>query len=143
MEIIFENVTLQTIIDAFYTGSVGLEEYSSENIFNEQTQIYDNYLIINDTRPDLSEILIKPCLINISSSALQILRHLKEEQKVDAVDTECLEFLVFTLILDSEDVSSINPQKVLMNQTLTEFILMWKSENKDLMETTGWKLIRS
>ena len=126
-KIIYDNCTLENILETISNGLVGFEE--DENV--------NDLVIVNNIEQIFKGIVIKPCSINIIDNVLKVIA--QKQIKIDSLETEILEYVVFTAAIeDDEETGKTN--HILINQSLSEYILMMKKANIDLLLTNGWKL---
>lgn len=126
-KLIYGNTTLESILETISNGTVGFEE-------NED---YEDLVITNDNDNLFKGIVIKPITVDITKKVLSVIA--QQQIKVDSLETELLEFVVFTATLE-ENEDGTN-EHVLINQSLSEYIIMMRKSNIDVLQTTGWKLL--
>lgn len=113
---LYENTRLQDIIEIVCNGLVGTQENETILITNTIDKKYD-------------KIAIRPDLIDITSNVLKFIGDTRNVDNVDYVDTEILEFMVYTIATEENE-------KTLLVQTLSETILFFP----DILNSTGWAL---
>lgn len=126
-KIIYDNCTLENILETISNGLVGFEE--DENV--------NDLVIVNNIEQIFKGIVIKPCSINIIDNVLKVIA--QKQIKIDSLETEILEYVVFTAAIEDDEETG-KPNHILINQSLSEYILMMKKANIDLLLTNGWKL---
>lgn len=120
---IYNNASLRYIIEAISRGTVG---------FTDDSTTINDLLIICCTETDMfKQIVIKPSIVDVSKNMLEFIgdRH----ETVDLLEDELLEFIVLTVV--DED-----GKKCLVNQSLTEYIMLFPDIN-EFMNSNIWKLV--
>jgi len=128
-KIIYDNVSLQYIVNAINTGIVGLDE--DENFYN--------FIIYSKLKPG---VLIKLIDFDITDKIISILEtgkfviaeilNMKEVTNNYSIERDVNDFIVF--VMDSTE-------KILKNMSLTEYIVSSKLlNNENILEQQNWIL---
>ncbi len=121
--IIYDNVSIQYILDALTKGTIGLED---------DVDIDDLLIVYTGDNNLFKNVVIKPTVIDLSQKVLNILDILNT--KFDFFETELIEYIVYTVAIDEDG------KKILMNVSLTEYLFMFENQ-EDLLSINNWKLI--
>lgn len=118
-KILYDNVSLSTLVNTICSGLVALEEdqYLDDLIILPSPNAEENNY--GDFCAALFEgIYIKPMIIDITESMLQ---HIAATHTLaDDVETEYVDFVIYTVAKDEDG------KKTIINKSLTEYLMMFK-----------------
>lgn len=129
-KIIYNNCSLQYIIDAITNGTIGWDE--------KELKIEDLYISHVETSqsPQFHNILIKPTITNCSEESALVLGDNKFE--VDLIENHIYNFIIYTVAQEHNDDTD-KTEMVLMCQSLLEYLMMFP-DFKEILKMNIWKL---